>query len=160
MMETITYPNQAPSQPDAPPAELKLLDLLTGKWSAVGESMPDTPVPGRMEVSDTYEWYPGGFFLLNRGELKVDGKEVNRHLWIFGYDSESGTWPVHAFDNRGNFRLYEGRWQGRRLTLAGKWERGWTEYSEDGTSFTSHWEFTKDGNHWLPLCELQGKREK
>jgi hypothetical protein len=93
-------------------------------------------------------------FLLNRGELQVADNESVQHLWIFGYDASRGTYVIHAVDGQGNFREYQARVRDRVWTIAGQWERARLEFSPDGNSFTAHWDISKDGSTWTPLCDV------
>ena len=159
MTQTTETTKAPPAQRDAPPAELKELNVFLGSWKADGEAMPGTPTPGRMRTADTYEWYPGGFFLIARGELRLDEDAPDKHLWIFGYDPVTGSYPIHTFDGRGNYRLYQARVEGRTWTYTGEWERARIVFKEDGRSFVADWEFTKDGSQWSPLCHVTAVRE-
>lgn len=89
---------EAPEPPPAPPPELALLQGLAGTWNAEGVSLPDAPITGGMTTTDTYEWLPGGYFLVNRGQVQVAGHQAVPHLWIIGFDPDAGSYPVRAFD--------------------------------------------------------------
>jgi hypothetical protein len=144
----------APDRPPAPAPELKRLEAFAGTWKGEGESLPDAPLPGRMTSTDNYEWLPGGFFLVNRGELCVEGHEPIQHLWMFGYDASSHHYLIRTFDGQGNFRIYQGSVRDRTWIFTGQWERATLQFTEDGDRFTAHWELSRDGETWLPLCEM------
>lgn len=154
---TATSVLDAPEQ-TAPALELQQLEVFVGKWVGEGDSLPDSPNPGRMSTVDTYEWLPGGFFLVGRGEQHVLGTEPAQHLWVFGYDPPSRTYLIRAFDSQGSFRLYRASVRDRTWTLTGQWERATLVFGPDGKSFRADWELSKDGDTWLPLCELQVTR--
>jgi hypothetical protein len=150
--------SEAPQQLTAPPIELKQLEVFLGSWKADGEAKPGSPEAGRMRTADTYEWYHGGFFMIDRGELRVDDNEPDKHVWMFGFDPSTGLYPIHAFDSRGNYRLYQASVENRTWTFTGEWERARIVFSEDGQRFTADWEFTVDGSRWAPLCHITAIR--
>ncbi len=87
------------------------LDAFVGKWHAEGESYaegqrPDDPrasaVPWTSE--ETYEWLPGGFFLLHRWDAMA-GERAFKGTEIIGYDEEGGYF-TRFFDNAGNHPEY------------------------------------------------------
>ena len=146
--------DEAPPQPAKPSPAHRKLDVFVGRWTGAGVSMPDAPVPGKMIVSDTYEWLPGDCFLINRGTLEVAGSEAVPHLWVFGHDNARGNYVIRAFDGQGNFREYQASVHDRVWTFTGRWERARLEFSPDRTSFSAHWEIANDGVTWAPLCDL------
>ena len=142
----------------APPEEIRRLECFLGSWRAEGESKPSAPIPGPLTAADTYEWFPGGHFLVDQGELHVIGHPRTPHLWVFGYDPERAVYPIHAFDADGHFRQYEATVHDRIWAITGQWERGTLEFDARGDRYTARWEFTKDGKTWLPLCEMAARR--
>jgi hypothetical protein len=68
---------------------LKALDKLVGTWKASGETK------GQL----TYEWLPGGFFLMARGDTEQGGNRT-RHIEIIGYDHEAGVDPSQVMTSR------------------------------------------------------------
>lgn len=54
------------NQPSASP-ELGRLEPFVGAWATEGEMVADRPATrARFKATDTYEWLPGGHFLLHR----------------------------------------------------------------------------------------------
>jgi hypothetical protein len=68
---------------------LKALDNLVGTWKASGETK------GQL----TYEWLPGGFFLMARGDTEQGGQRT-KHVEIIGYDHEAGGEPSDVMTSR------------------------------------------------------------
>ncbi|MEP6920335.1 MAG: DUF1579 family protein [bacterium] len=146
---------QIQSQPDEPAPELKRLEMFIGKWKAEGTSMPEF---GRMITEDSYEWFPGGFFLINNGHLQIDDGAPAKHMWIFGYDEASNAYSIHAFDSGGNFRVYQASVHDCTWTFTGAWERATIVFGDDGNTFRARWDISKDGASWDPLCDVVAKR--
>ena len=116
-------------------------------------------VPAKVTAVQTYEWMPGGFFLVHR-EFARFGDVEHKTMTIIGYDPSSQTYPVHFFDNLGYYRVYQARVHDRTWTFTGKYERATIVFGADGNTFKSTWERSSDGSNWLPLCELKGTKAR
>jgi hypothetical protein len=69
---------------------LKELDRLVGTWKMSGETQ------GQI----SYEWFPGGNFLIARGSIDQFGRHTE-HLEIIGFDKPLGaTAPSEALTSR------------------------------------------------------------
>jgi hypothetical protein len=77
--------------PEAPTPHpgLKALDRLVGRWKASGETQGEL----------SYEWLPGGFFLMARGDTEQGGQRT-KHIEIIGYDHEAGAAPSDVMTSR------------------------------------------------------------
>jgi hypothetical protein len=64
--------------------EHKKLGVFLGRWHTTGEVAGSAPGPG-VDSIDTYEWYPGGFFLIHHADAKVGGDDI-QSIEIMGYD--------------------------------------------------------------------------
>jgi hypothetical protein len=136
---------QAPS----PPAGLRVLDPLVGRWKISGGSEGET----------TYEWMDGGFFQIQRGEVTRDGERFG-FLQIIGYErspdgkladditgrlyttrGESLGYVCEAdaetltiwFGEKGSPARYQGRWSDDGNTITGAWEWPGGGYEETMT---------------------------
>jgi hypothetical protein len=95
MTETKTNDNiQTQQQLPQPNPDLKGLDRLVGTWNTKGEikASPYGPA-GKIIGTDTYEWLPGGFFLVHRVDVRM-GDQKNESIEIIGYDALSKTYPI------------------------------------------------------------------
>lgn len=82
--------------------EHTLLNPFVGEWNTIGTirataNSPEIKVSG----TDTYEWLPGGFFLLHKVEVFV-GIEKNETIEIIGFDLSSNCYTMQHYDNKGN----------------------------------------------------------
>ena len=152
------HPTQLAQSPGKPGPEHSRLDVFLGTWKAEGTAAPGSPSPGRMRTEDTYEWFPGSFFMVQSGTLQINDEKPAPHMWILGYDAPNECYFVHAFDSLGDFRVYRLTVRDRTWTYVGEWERATLTFSEDGRSYTAHWEQTKDGSQWQVLCDITGNR--
>ena len=80
--------------------EYRQLSRFAGRWHTQGH-MPqpggDIPVRG----TDTYEWLPGGYFLLHRVDVMV-GNDKNETTEIIGWDAAANRYTMQHYDNKGN----------------------------------------------------------
>lgn len=54
---------------------------------------------------DTYEWLPGGFFLIHRVDGRMGEAEVTA-IEIIGFDASIQAYLTRSFDNQGNAGTY------------------------------------------------------
>ncbi len=120
-----------------PHPALKRLDRLVGTWQIQGR----TPGAREDNISGhvTIEWLPGGFFLLQRGDLEFEGFHVHS-LEVVGYAPSSQVFSSFAYSNLGgNPRRYYWDVEGDVVTH-------WTEgakytgtFNADGTILSGGW---------------------
>jgi Protein of unknown function (DUF1579) len=154
---------QSPQLPLTPSAEHQLLNIFVGKWHLEGlsyglgqskENPYDSPV--RWSAEETYDWLPGGFFLVNNFNAQIGDAPMNG-MEIIGYDAASQTYPSQMFDNYGRIQL------GQRIVSDGIWTYTGTEYRttytfrNDGNSMATHWEWLS-GDDWFVLADLEGTK--
>lgn len=125
--------------------ELQRLGRLTGTWE----------VSGGVTGTTTFEWFEGGFFLVQRGDLDHDGHHVRMTEFIgrehlFG--EEPGTEiKSRVYDVEGNTLDYVYELDGDVLTIWGGYRgspgyfRG--EFSADGDRLTGDWVYPGGGYH-------------
>lgn len=147
---------------DKPPVlgpEHQRLGIFAGKWKGKGKILAGAPSEAGSDVTieDSYEWMPGGFFLLHRGSMQSSAQTLTS-IQIIGADAASNSFPSHQFDSLGFCRAYEGRLQGDTWKFTGRWERASLTFSENNDKLTARWERSEDGSAWLPLCEYTASR--
>ena len=151
---------QSLQPPLTPSPELQLLNIFVGKWPTEGlsygsgqskENPYDSPV--RWVGSETYEWLPGGFFLIRHfngqiGDMPIGGMEV------IGYDVASQTYPSQMFDNYGRIHLGQRRIRDGVLSYIGTEYRATSAFRNDGKNMATHWEWL-DGDDWSVLMDSE-----
>jgi hypothetical protein len=77
-MTEINGPHDS-QQPVNPDPALKHLELFVGKWNTQGEikASPYGPA-GKIIGTDTYEWLPGGFFLVHRVDVRIGDQKTSQ----------------------------------------------------------------------------------
>lgn len=132
-----------------PGPDHKKLEVFLGKWHTTGEGTPGV----RVDSIDTYEWYPGGFFLVHHADATVGENKINS-LEIIGYDPERQSYLATFFDSDGGFGSEELRVDGETWTWRGSNVMGAKEHrciarvSNDGKSVRARHEKSEDGKDW------------
>ena len=148
-------------------AETKRLDIFVGKWNVEGKSYAEGSSNENLQVScvemkfeQTCEWLSGSFFLVNRWDGHV-GKSIFNGMEVIGYDAESQTYISRFFDNVGNAPTYHVTVRKNVWTYIGELQRATFEFSNDGKTMTTHWDWRKaEEDKWLPLCDLTASKSK
>jgi hypothetical protein len=131
------------------------LGELVGTWRARGKTIPgDGEAVVEIVATDSYEWLPGGFFLVHRvdgylGLDKVDALEI-----IGPYDPERGSYAMRAFDHQGQIVDMEARaGQDGVWTFTGQDMRAMLTLDADGRRASAFWERKQDGQ-WRPWMDM------
>jgi hypothetical protein len=96
-----------PRQRPYPSPETQRLGALVGQWRSEGHIVGDPPVP--ITGTDSYEWLPGGFFLVHHVDVKI-GKQPVQALELIGpYDPATDSYTARAYDNLGNITLMQAK---------------------------------------------------
>lgn len=126
-------------QPILPNPILKKLDRLVGTWTVSGSM-----VTGKV----TFDWFDGGFFLVQSVDLTHDGKEIKGMEYI-GYNESIGICSSYFFDNAGHVFTYCWDVDGDDITIwFGKKDsnnRFTGRFNEDGNSYSGAWEWPGGG---------------
>ena len=107
----------ASAQPPAKPAELKVLDRLTGKWRYEWESKPTASDPKGSKGSGTSinEWILDGWFQQHKGKSEDGHHEI---LEVWTYDERTKTYRAWGFMAPGaNHYEATGTWDEKTKTL-------------------------------------------
>jgi hypothetical protein len=118
----------------------------------------------RVDAIDTYEWYPGEFFLVHHADGRV-GDEAIKSIEIIGYDPERRCYFAPFFDNTGGFgtesiHLDGGTWTWRGSNVMGVREhRCLAVVSEDGRNVLARHEKSEDGENWVLWMDITLRKE-
>lgn len=150
--------NDNPLTPDdtlTPNSALARLNVFVGTWKTEGliKSSPSGPA-AKLKATDTYEWLPGGFFLIHHVDGFMGEEEV-KTIEIIGYDASSRMYSTHSYDNRGNIGVYQANLLGADWTIMGKSERFTGKFSDDGNTLSGNWELSGDGESWDSWMEIK-----
>jgi len=149
-------PAQAPPPPPQADAALKRLTAFVGTWNKKGQAH-DGPFGSAAKVTavETFEWLPGGLFLVHRLEGRLGDMEI-ACIEVIGYDAASRVYSVHSFYNDGNTNLWQARERGGVWVFTGEWlvkgetlkVRCTASFDDAGNTMTARWEYSRDGKKW------------
>ncbi len=146
-------------KPTPASTNLERLNPFVGVWDTEGEMK--TIAPGqsaKFNATDTYEWLPGGHFLLHRFDADMPQGKV-QGIEIIGYKRESNTYPMYSFDSKGNTSLMQARVEKETWTFAGEAIRFTGKFSDNGKIFSGLWEFRPgEDASWQPLMDITLRR--
>lgn len=145
---------------EGPGPEHRRLEAFVGTWKTQGEARATAASPAvRFEASDSYEWLPGGFFLVHRWDAHMpDGQ--TQGIEIIGYDAESRTYTMHTFDNQGNAGVMQASVEGDTWTFTGESLRFTGSFRDGGNTIAGMWEQrSQDGSHWIPWLDVTLTKE-
>jgi hypothetical protein len=133
--------------PVGPDPRLKPLEILVGTWEI---KVIHPKVPGSIHGWATFEWFPGGKFLLER--TGMNNPVFPAGLSMIGYDEATGDYIQHYFDSRGVMRDYYLRLRDNILT---NWrddpdfsQRFTGTISDDGNTINLYLEKAQGGADW------------
>lgn len=138
--------------------EHRALTVLVGRWRTTGEFVDAVAGSPPLRASDTYEWLPGGHFLLHRAEGDVGGTPFAT-LEVFGYDRAAGHHFSYAFGDQGTVGRYTAMFEGRAWRIDGEAERFRGEFSADGRALGGLWERRADDGSWRPWLRITLTKE-
>jgi hypothetical protein len=96
------------ASPDTTPSpELQRLGALVGRWRSEGHIVGDPAVP--ITGTDSYEWLPGGFFLLHHVDVMIGDQQVQALELIGEHDPAIDSYTARAYDNLGNVTLMQAK---------------------------------------------------
>jgi hypothetical protein len=137
-------PKAAQTAPDAsvlpgPDPALRKFDRFIGTWEMKGRTLSSDV--DDVTARTTFEWLPGGHFLVQRFAADFMGMDI-QSLEVIRYDPETGTFPSTVFANMVGTPLPY-RWEidddevtikaeAAGATFHGRW-------SDDGTVFSGGW---------------------
>jgi hypothetical protein len=148
-----------------PSPEQKKLSVFLGRWHTTGEIAATASTPAaKVDSIDTYEWYPGEFFLVHHADSKV-GNDVVQSLEIIGHDSKRRHYLATFFDSTGGsgteaLRLDGSTWTWRGSNVMGvKEHRCIAVVSNDGKTVRARHEKSDDGNNWALWMDVTLRKE-
>ena len=149
----------------APGPEQKRLGVFLGRWHTTGEVAVTASTPAaKVDAIDTYEWYPGEFFLIHHADGKV-GNDPIQSIEIMGYDPGRQCYFASFFDSTGGFGVEELRRDGNTWTWRGANVMGVKEHrciavvSHDGKTVRARHEKSEDGKNWALWMDVTLTKE-
>lgn len=152
------------TQPKPSPEQRKM-GVFLGRWHTTGEVAATGSTPAeKVDSIDTYEWYPGEFFLVHHADGKV-GDAAIKSIEIMGYDPRRQSYFAPFFDSTGGFGTEEIRLDGNTWTWRGSNVMGVKEHrcfaivSDDGKTIKARHEKSEDGKAWKLWMDITLTKE-
>lgn len=145
---------------NSPGPEHRKLEAFIGKWKTTGVIRATAENP-EIEIggTDTYEWLPGGFFLLHQVDVYV-GDDRNQTHEIIGFDPQLGSYTMQHFDNQGNTGTMQASVNNGVWTFLGDSLRFTGSFSQEGNVLSGIWERLEDGKNWSHFMDIKLVRDK
>ncbi|TDE13651.1 hypothetical protein E0F88_17245 [Dyadobacter psychrotolerans] len=107
--------------------------------------------------TDTYEWFPGGFFVLHKANVLM-GTDRKESMEVIGCDAATNSYPMHFFDNQGESGImhtseHHGIW-----TFASDTLRFTGAFSKDANTISGIWEQNLNDS-WELLMDIKLVRQ-
>jgi len=153
-------------QPATPGPEVARLGVFVGKWKTEGQQHEGPFGPAaRFTAVESYEWLPGGFFLVHRLDGTFGDAEA-ACIEVTGHDAELRHYTACTFYNNGTTNEWHLRERDGAWTLTGTWDvhgeemqvRCNTLFSENGHTMTATWEYARAGADWRPFLDAKATR--
>ena len=151
---------QAPPAPPKPAPEVQKLAYFAGRWNETADMKASPMGPGgKMTVASSCEWFPGGFYIVCRGD--GTGPMGPTHgLGILGYSTESKRYTYYGIDNSGmgggpaygNVAGDTWTWEDESQ-MGGQTVKGrYTIKQVSADSYTWTWEMSMGGGPWAVVA--------
>ena len=149
--------------------EIARLGALVGRWRSEGHVVGSPPEP--ITGTDTYEWLPGGFFIVHHVDVRV-GRHTVQAIEIIGErDPATDAFIARAYDNEGNVTIMRATVDAEDVwTFTGGGDiapaaqpvsaeatvvvRSTLTVSADGQRMSARWERSDDGSVWEPWMDM------
>jgi hypothetical protein len=149
----------------APTAEHKKMGAFLGRWHTTGDLVATgSDSAARIDSIDTYEWYPGEFFLVHHADSRV-GSSAIKSLEIIGFDPAKRCHFAPFFDSTGGFGTEEIRIDGNTWTWRGSNVMGAKEHrciavvGGDGRTIKARHEKSDDGKNWALWMDITLRKQ-
>jgi hypothetical protein len=149
-----------------PGAEQKKMCAFLGRWHTTGKvAATESDPAAEVDSIDTYEWYPGEFFLVHHADSRVGGSRI-KSIEIMGYDPERRCYFASFFDSTGGSGTEEIRLNGNTWTWRGSDVMGAKEhrciavFSDDGQTIKARHEKSDDGKSWVLWIDVTLRKQR
>jgi Protein of unknown function (DUF1579) len=150
-----------------PSPEHMKLGVFVGTWQDEAEIKPSPLGPGgRMSLSETCEWFTGGFSIVCHTETLVLIGHMTT-LTVLTYDPDEKVYRFYEFNSAGRSNSAKGTVDGDTWTFEGESKAGGKSLKSRSTikfsspdSATMKSEMSAEGGPWTLVMELTGTRAK
>ncbi len=139
---------------------LQRLAPFVGTWNTTGTVVATSAT---YSATDTYEWLPGGHFLLHTWDAQMpEGR--SQGIEIIGPDASdgaaSGHYTMHSFDDTGKAGTMRAIVDGKRVEFDGTGVRFRGAFNGDGSEMSGTWSLQGQGStDWEPWMSVTLQRD-
>lgn len=150
-------------EPAAHGPEHERLERFVGRWNTEGRAHEGPFGPAAaISAVETFEWLPGGLFLIHRLTGRLGDKDM-ACVEIIGADPSGQGYVLRSFYNDGTHNVWSARLRDDNWTLTGEWpQEGKTihvrcsaVFGAAGTTLSAKWEHSNDGVTWQRFWETR-----
>lgn len=150
----------------APDVEHERLEAFVGRWHMEGRQLAGPVGPGAtIDALQTYEWLPGGQFLIHRLDGRI-GDAPAACVEIIGFEPERRYYRAHTFYHNGQTNVWDIEHRNGRWLAFGDWTAGerclklrcTTTFDDDGKTMHGKWEHSTDGLSWQTFWEVSARK--
>jgi hypothetical protein len=136
--------------------DLARLAPFVGTWETEGEVLGGAAGrPAKFRARDSYEWLPGGHFLLHQFEAEMPDGTVEG-MEVIGATATPATYAMHSYDSTGQASVMEGRVEHDVWTFAGENVRFTGGFRDGEREFAGRWELRAgEGGEWEPWVDVR-----
>ncbi len=132
---------------------MERLQPFIGKWKTEGTIRMPNGADMVLNAVDTYEWLPGGYFLIHHVDGFMGEDEV-KAIEMIGFHEDDGMYVTTSYDNHGIVANYKAQLHEREWTIIGSTERFRGRFGEDGRTLAGVWELAEDGAEWKKWMDI------
>lgn len=133
----------------------QVLKKFIGKWNTEGV-INDRKSGYEINVSgiDTYEWLPGGYFLLHKADVSI-GEERSETHEIIGFDKHARHYTMQYYNNKGESGTMKAEHRDGKWTFTGEGLRFNGGFKHADNEFSGIWERKQDNGTWDHFMEIR-----
>jgi hypothetical protein len=146
-----------------PKHDTERLERFVGRWTTEGHAYEGPFGPAAdITAKETFEWLPGGLFLIHRLTGRLGDKDM-ACVEVIGADPSGEGYTVRSFYNDGTHNVWSAQLRDDNWTLSGAWPREdkaipvrcSAVFSDSDKSLSAKWEYSAGGAAWQPFWETR-----
>lgn len=128
------------------------LNHFEGTWHTTGQVLSGEDDGQHIEGLDTYEWLPGGHFLMHTADVLI-GEKREHSVEIIGHDDETHTILGRSFGSDGSFDTMSFDLRQDEILISGANLRFNGRFLDDFKRISGIWE-SSTSHGWKALMEI------
>ena len=131
------------------------LSKFIGKWNTEGHIPANGQTPATtVKGTDTYEWLPGGFFVLHTADVFI-GSDRSQTLEVIGFDKVRKHFTMQYYNNQGESGFMTATVMNGLWTFKSDHLRFKGGFNSQENVFSGVWEQSADGKTWAHFMDIK-----